>query len=96
MTYEEALVGNASTAYSGAKALAEKAVWKIADTHGHLDVTVFCPPILFGPFAPGFSVPTPDYSALSTSLHIYRLLTPEGIFPPYACRHLSKVRIVNI
>lgn len=39
------------------------------------------PPYLFGPFAPGFLVPKPDYAALSTNLHIYQFLTPKGTFP---------------
>jgi len=36
------------------------------------------PPYLFGPFAPGFRVPKPDYGALSTNLHIYHMLTRKG------------------
>lgn len=44
----------------------------------------FCtvnPPFFYGPFAEGFTLPSPNYPALSTALHIYRLLTPEGTFP---------------
>jgi hypothetical protein len=41
------------------------------------------PPRLFGPFAPGFRIPKPDYGALSTNLSLYRFLTREGNpFPP--------------
>lgn len=36
------------------------------------------PPILFGPFVPGFRIPRPDYGTLSTNLHIYRFLTKKG------------------
>lgn len=39
------------------------------------------PPYMYGPFAEGFTVPSPNYAALSTNLYIYRLLTPSGIFP---------------
>lgn len=39
-------------------------------------------PYFFGPFAPGFSVPTPNFPALSTSKYIYALLNPKGSFPP--------------
>src|ERR1700689_4110314 len=36
------------------------------------------PPYLFGPFAPGFRIPKPDYGALSTNLHFYHFLTKNG------------------
>ena len=36
------------------------------------------PPCLFGPFIPGFRIPKPDYSALSTNLYIYHFLTRKG------------------
>jgi nucleoside-diphosphate-sugar epimerase len=91
MTYDEALGGDAFTAYSAAKALAEKAVWALADNHKNLDITAFCPPIVLGPFAPGFSIPTHDYSAISTTKYVHRLLTPAGIFPPFAGRSLSRI-----
>jgi nucleoside-diphosphate-sugar epimerase len=42
------------------------------------------PPWFYGPLAKGFSLPTPNYYALSTSLYIYRLLTPDGHWPPHA------------
>jgi nucleoside-diphosphate-sugar epimerase len=91
MTYDEALRSDPRTAYFGAKALAEKAVWDLADANKDLDVTAFCPPIFYGPFAPGFSIPTPDYPALSTTKYIYRLLTPAGTFPPFAGRSLLEI-----
>jgi nucleoside-diphosphate-sugar epimerase len=80
------------TAYVGAKALAETAVWDLVDANlKDLDVTAFCPPIFYGPFAPGFSIPTPDYAAMSSTKYIYRLLTPAGTFPPFAGRPLSEI-----
>ena len=36
------------------------------------------PPYLFGPFAPGFRIPKPDYGALSTNLFFYHLLSRKG------------------
>jgi len=39
------------------------------------------PPIFYGPFAEGFSLPTPDYYALSTNLYYYRLTVPNGVYP---------------
>jgi hypothetical protein len=41
------------------------------------------PPYIFGPFAPNFRIPKPDYGTLSTNLHIYHFLTKKGrAFPP--------------
>jgi nucleoside-diphosphate-sugar epimerase len=78
MTEEETLTAAPFAAYMGAKTLAERAVWKFADEHKHVDITVVNPPYIFGPFAPGFRVPKPDYGALSTNLHIYHFLTKKG------------------
>ena len=40
MTEEDTLVAPPLGAYMGAKTLAEKAVWKFADEHKHVDITV--------------------------------------------------------
>jgi hypothetical protein len=40
MTEEETLAAPAFKAYMGAKTLAEKAVWKFADEHKDVDITV--------------------------------------------------------
>jgi hypothetical protein len=40
MTEEDTLVAPPMAAYAGAKTLAEKAVWKFADDHKHVDITV--------------------------------------------------------
>jgi hypothetical protein len=40
MTEEETLAAPAFSAYMGAKTLAEKAVWKFADEHKDVDITV--------------------------------------------------------
>ncbi|KZP22813.1 NAD(P)-binding protein, partial [Athelia psychrophila] len=88
-TYEEALACNEMGAYRGAKSLAEKAVWELADRHKDLDITTICPPFLYGPFAPGFSIPNPDYVALSTTLSIYRLFIPASTKFPSAAGYLD-------
>ncbi|KAF9078039.1 hypothetical protein BDP27DRAFT_1356763 [Rhodocollybia butyracea] len=68
-------------AYRAAKTIAEKEVWKFAESHPHVDITVLNPHIFYGPFAEGFSLPTPDYYALSTNLYYYRLTVPNGVYP---------------
>ena len=40
------------------------------------------PPYLFGPFAPNFKIPKPDFAALSTNLHFLRFLQKEGRWYP--------------
>ena len=40
MTEEETLASPAFPAYMGAKTLVEKAVWKFADEHKDVDITV--------------------------------------------------------
>ncbi|KAF7975887.1 hypothetical protein HWV62_8297 [Athelia sp. TMB] len=83
ITKEQALAaGDSFSAYAAGKSLAEKAVWEFAEAHPKLDITTLNPPFIFGPFAPGFSVPEPNLQALSTTRHIYRLLDPAGGFPP--------------
>ncbi|KAF7969871.1 hypothetical protein HWV62_25653 [Athelia sp. TMB] len=83
ITKEQALAaGDGFSAYTAGKTLAEKAVWEFAEAHPKLDITTVNPPFIFGPFAPGFSVPEPNFSALSTAMYIYRLLDPAGGFPP--------------
>lgn len=81
MTESDTLSAPPFQAYMGAKTLAERAVWQFADEHKDVDITVINPPYLFGPFAPGFILPKPDYAALSTNLHVYQFLTPKGKFP---------------
>jgi hypothetical protein len=40
VTEEETLIASPVAAYMGAKTLAEKAVWKFADEHKDVDITV--------------------------------------------------------
>lgn len=53
----------------------------LSHEYSHYHSTLVNPPFLYGPFAEGFTLPTPNYYALSTNLYIYRLLTPAGTFP---------------
>ncbi|KAI0063490.1 NAD-P-binding protein [Artomyces pyxidatus] len=68
--------------YAAAKTHAERETWKFADEHkGEIDITSLNPPFLGGPFAPSFSAPVPDRSALSTNAYIYQLLQLKGVYP---------------
>ncbi|KZP20199.1 NAD-P-binding protein [Athelia psychrophila] len=82
VTTEQAVAGGPFPAYVKAKTEAEKAVWKFAEEHPQLDLTVLNPPYLFGPFAPNFKIPKPDFAALSTNLHLMRFLQKEGRWYP--------------
>ncbi|KAG5637659.1 hypothetical protein H0H81_003680 [Sphagnurus paluster] len=82
VTKETALSGTSFDVYRAAKTLAEKELWAFNDAHPHLDITTLNPPFLCGPLAETFTLPTPNYYALSTDLYIYRLLSPSGKFPP--------------
>ncbi|KAJ7575110.1 hypothetical protein C8J56DRAFT_1007805 [Mycena floridula] len=81
VTREDALNQGGFTAYIASKTLAEKALWEYADSHPNIDVTAFNPIYLYGPFTEEFQLPTPNYSAMSTNLEVYRLLSVTGIFP---------------
>jgi nucleoside-diphosphate-sugar epimerase len=97
MTEEQTLTSPPGAAYGGAKTIAERAVWKFADEHKHIDITAVNPPYLYGPFAPGFKIPKPDYAAISTNLRIYQFLTPKGTFgqsPGYAdVRDVARIHV---
>ncbi|KAF9556684.1 NAD(P)-binding protein [Agrocybe pediades] len=68
--------------YPVAKKYAELAVWEWAEARPHVDVTVINPPFLYGPLAPlHLPVPPGNYLALSTSLMIYNLISPNGQYP---------------
>ncbi|KAF8064918.1 hypothetical protein FPV67DRAFT_1671224 [Lyophyllum atratum] len=48
---------------------------------GQHNIPTVNPPYLHGPFAEAFTLPPGAYYAMSTNLHIYRLLHPSGHFP---------------
>ncbi|KAF7298794.1 Epimerase domain-containing protein [Mycena indigotica] len=82
LTREEALQGNAFTLYVGEKKFGEQAILQYADEHPEMDITIFNPPWIFGPVAPGFEsiVPTPEGStpAFSTAAYVYQLLRSDN------------------
>ncbi|CAH0036580.1 unnamed protein product [Clonostachys rhizophaga] len=74
ITYEAAKTADAGTAYVASKALAEKAAWKfVQDRKLDFDITVLCPPMVFGPPAHPLS-----FSALNIAAwDINRFLSGE-------------------
>ncbi|KAF8064916.1 hypothetical protein FPV67DRAFT_1671222 [Lyophyllum atratum] len=99
-TMETALSGTYIDAYYAAKTLAEREVWSFADVNPHLDITTLNPPFVYGPFARGFSLPTPNYAALSSNLLLYAFLNPAGKFPGTAAqidvRDLAKAHVLAL
>lgn len=100
ITRETALEKGGFIAYTASKTFAEQALWRFASTHPNLDVTTFNPPYFYGPFADGFSMPTPSYYAMSTNLYIYRLLKNTGPFPESATyvdvRDVAKAHVLAL
>ncbi|KAF8205561.1 hypothetical protein K438DRAFT_1931904 [Mycena galopus ATCC 62051] len=80
VTKEQALEGNPFVLYTAEKKFGEQAVLDFADKHPEMDITIFCPPWIFGPFARGFEhiVPKPDFAAFSTNGFVYQLLRAEN------------------
>ncbi|KAJ7643868.1 hypothetical protein FB45DRAFT_823642 [Roridomyces roridus] len=80
ITKEQAIKGNAFELYIGEKKFAEQAVLEFADKHPEMDITIFCPPWIFGPFARGFEdiIPEPDFTTFSTNLFVYQLLRSDN------------------
>ncbi|KAJ6531133.1 NAD(P)-binding protein [Mycena capillaripes] len=80
VTKEQALEGNPFVLYIAEKKFAEQAVLDFADKHPEMDITIFCPPWIFGPFAPGFEhiVPEPDFASFSTNGFVYQLLRADN------------------
>ncbi|KAF9501741.1 NAD(P)-binding protein [Pleurotus eryngii] len=100
-TKEVALkTGNPLVIYAASKTYAERAVWEFADAHPHVDITTLNPPFFYGPFAPTQSFPTFDASALSTAGMLYRLLSPDGVYPPNAehidVRDVAKAHVLAL
>jgi len=84
VTKEDALDSDKNgVAYAASKKYAELAVWEWAESHPDVDVTTILPPFIFGPFPHKFlPLPKPEYDALSTTLMIYNLLFPTGVYLP--------------
>ncbi|KAL6834628.1 NAD(P)-binding protein [Trichoderma camerunense] len=90
ITYDYAKTADAPVAYCTSKALAEKAAWKFVDEQKpHFDLTVLCPPMVFGPTAHALSLSTMNTSAWD----IYRFLSGElDDVPDTACWAFVDVR----
>ncbi|KAJ7792439.1 hypothetical protein B0H14DRAFT_3889917 [Mycena olivaceomarginata] len=80
----------------------EQAVLDFAEKHPEMDITIFCPPWIFGPFAPGFEhiVPTPDFAAFSTNIFVYHLLRADNhhacrSFRPYDADFRDAIRYIS-
>jgi len=69
------------SAYMVSKTEAEKAFWRFADEHPHVDMTSINPHLIYGKFAPGFRAERGNKNAWSTNEWIYRFLSPDGQFP---------------
>ncbi|KAF7374999.1 Epimerase domain-containing protein [Mycena sanguinolenta] len=80
VTKEQAVEGNHFVLYTAEKKFGEQAVLEFADKHPEMDITIFCPPWIFGPFTPGFEhiIPEPDFAAFSTNGFVYQLLRPDN------------------
>ncbi|KAJ7078687.1 hypothetical protein C8R44DRAFT_895906 [Mycena epipterygia] len=68
-----------------------------------MDITIFCPPWIFGPFAPGFEhiVPEPDFAAFSTNGFVYQLLRPDNVNYHYSpgvldVRDVARIHIAGL
>ncbi|KAK7033053.1 epimerase domain-containing protein [Favolaschia claudopus] len=82
VTKEQAVEGNnVFILYTAEKKFGEQAVLDFADSHPEMDITIFCPPWIFGPFAPGFEhiVPEPNFAAFSTNGFVYQLLRADNV-----------------
>ncbi|PPQ90567.1 hypothetical protein CVT25_015881 [Psilocybe cyanescens] len=98
VTKAQAKLGTASATYAAAKKYAELAVWEWAEANPHVDVTTINPPFIYGPFPPlRLPVAPGNFSALSTDMMVYTLLSPTGAYPPsvgYAdFRDVAKVHV---
>ncbi|KAJ7363923.1 hypothetical protein DFH08DRAFT_730192 [Mycena albidolilacea] len=103
VTKEQALEGNAFVLYIAEKKFGEQAVLAFAEEHPEIDITVFCPPWIFGPFSPGFEhiVPEPDFAAFSTNGFVYQLLRADNVNYNYSpgmldVRDVARVHIAGL
>ncbi|KAF7314629.1 Epimerase domain-containing protein [Mycena kentingensis (nom. inval.)] len=68
--------------YIAEKKYAELALLEFAEAHPEMDVTILCPPWIFGPLAPRFEklVPSPDgaFTQFSTNGFVWQLLRKDN------------------
>ncbi|KAJ7486194.1 hypothetical protein B0H11DRAFT_2017325 [Mycena galericulata] len=103
VTKEQAVEGNAFVLYIAEKKFGEQAVLDFADKHPEMDITIFCPPWIFGPLAPGFEhiVPEPDFAAFSTDGFVYQLLRSDNANYHYSpgvldIRDVARIHIAGL
>ncbi|KAJ6466593.1 hypothetical protein C8R47DRAFT_1056483 [Mycena vitilis] len=103
VTKEQAIEGNPFVLYIAEKKFGEQAVLDYADKHPEMDITIFCPPWIFGPFAPGFEeiVPEPDFAAFSTNGFVYQLLRSDNVNYHYSpgvldVRDVARIHIAGL
>ncbi|KAJ7022728.1 hypothetical protein C8F04DRAFT_1213486 [Mycena alexandri] len=103
VTKEQAVEGNHFVLYIAEKKFGEQAVLEFANQHPEMDVTIFCPPWIFGPLAPGFEdiVPEPDFAAFSTDGFVYQLLRPDNVNYHYSpgvldVRDVARIHIAGL
>ncbi|KAJ7143525.1 hypothetical protein C8R43DRAFT_953966 [Mycena crocata] len=103
VTKEEAIEGNSFVLYIAEKKFGEQAVLDFADKHPEMDITIFCPPWIFGPLAPGFEhiVPEPDFAAFSTDGFVYQLLRADNTNYHYSpgtldVRDVARIHIAGL
>ncbi|KAJ7931418.1 hypothetical protein B0H13DRAFT_2308576 [Mycena leptocephala] len=103
VTKEQAVEGNPFVLYIAEKKFGEQAVLDFADKHPEMDITIFCPPWIFGPFAPGFEhiVPEPDFAAFSTNGFVYQLLRADNVNYNYSpgmldVRDVARIHIAGL
>ncbi|KAJ7637669.1 hypothetical protein DFH06DRAFT_649379 [Mycena polygramma] len=103
VTREQAVEGNAFTLYIAEKKFGEQAVLDFAKQHPEMDITIFCPPWIFGPFAPGFEqiVSEPDFAAFSTNGFVYQLLRADNVNYNYSpgmldVRDVARIHIAGL
>jgi len=103
VTKEQAVQSSAFGLYIAEKKFGEQAVLDFADKHPEMDITIFCPPWIFGPFAPGFEhiVPEPDFAAFSTDGFVYQLLRADNVNYHYSpgvldVRDVARIHIAGL
>ncbi|KAJ7679751.1 hypothetical protein B0H17DRAFT_1206398 [Mycena rosella] len=103
VTKQDAIKGNSFVVYIAEKKFAEQAVLEFAEKHPEMDITVFCPPWIFGPLALGFErmIPEPDFAAFSTSAFVYQLLRADNVNYHYTpgvldVRDVARIHIAGL
>eukprot|EP00026_Physarum_polycephalum_P011077 Phypoly_transcript_11273.p1 GENE.Phypoly_transcript_11273~~Phypoly_transcript_11273.p1 ORF type:complete len:331 (+),score=53.53 Phypoly_transcript_11273:121-1113(+) len=78
ITLEQAIAGDATTAYIASKRLAEKAAFDFVEKNKpHFDIVTLCPPMIYGPLVRN----TGEYS--ESSAMFYNILTGKQEIEPY-------------